>query len=108
MMEQTARENGEDDYNVACLQAQLSRLAGSGSAPVTEQERAERSTCLDRALDALRKAVAAGNVKLARLKKESSLGPLRSRDDFQKLLGELEKQDSDASRLKSEVGNNRH
>jgi hypothetical protein len=107
LMEMLPPQNGEDDYNVACLQTQVSRLAGSGKTSLTEQERAERRACLDRALDALRKAVAAGHPKVARLKKDARLDPLRSTQDFQKMLAELEKQESEARSRKSEVSESR-
>jgi tetratricopeptide (TPR) repeat protein len=45
----------------------------------------------DRAMELLRRAVAAGYHKVEELKKESDFNSLRSREDFQKLLSELEK-----------------
>ena len=103
LMEKLPPQNGKDNYNLACLWAQVSRLVGSGKTSFTEQERAERRACLDRAVDALSKAVAAGYPKVVRLKKEASLDPLRSREDFQKLLSELEKKESEVRRRESEV-----
>jgi hypothetical protein len=44
----------------------------------------------DRALEALRRAVAKGYKDAAHLQKDPALDPLRGRDDFQKLLAELE------------------
>jgi hypothetical protein len=102
-MEELPLQNGDDNYNLACLWAQVSRLVGSGKTSFTEQGRAERRACLDRAVDALSKAVAAGYPKVARLRKEASLDPLRSREDFQKLLSELEKKESEVRRRESEV-----
>jgi hypothetical protein len=43
----------------------------------------------ERAFAALRLAVERGAKEVARMKTDSSLDPLRSRADFQKLLGEL-------------------
>jgi serine/threonine-protein kinase len=44
----------------------------------------------DRALEALRQAVAKGYKDAAQMKKDPDLDPLRGRDDFQKLLAEVE------------------
>jgi serine/threonine-protein kinase len=44
----------------------------------------------DRALEALRQAVAKGYKDAAQMKKDPALDPLRGRDDFQKLLAEVE------------------
>jgi hypothetical protein len=102
-MEKLPPQHGEDNDNLARLRAQVSRLVGSGKTPFAEQERAERRACLDRALDALSKAVAAGYPKVARLKKEASRDPFRSREDFQELLSEPEKKESEGRRRESEV-----
>ncbi len=45
----------------------------------------------DRAVELLRKAVAAGWSDAAHMKEDADLDPLRGRDDFRKLLAELEK-----------------
>jgi hypothetical protein len=44
----------------------------------------------DRAVAALRQALANGYKDIAHLKKDKDLDPLRRRDDFQKLLREVE------------------
>jgi hypothetical protein len=44
----------------------------------------------DRAVEALRQAVARGYKDAAHLKKDPDLDPLRGRDDFRKLLAEVE------------------
>jgi hypothetical protein len=44
----------------------------------------------DRALQALRQAVAKGYKDPALMKKDTDLDPLRQRDDFKKLLAEVE------------------
>jgi hypothetical protein len=44
----------------------------------------------ERALAALRQAVEKGAKEVAQMKKDPSLDPLRSREDFQKLLAESE------------------
>jgi hypothetical protein len=45
----------------------------------------------DRAMEVLRQALAKGYQDGAQLKKDTDLDPLRGRDDFQKLLAELDK-----------------
>jgi len=89
-MEKLPQPNGEDLYNLACVHAQLSRLAGSGQAPLTAPEQAECRQSLDQAQDALRKAIDAGYRDLGELKSDISLDPLRDRDEFRKLLAGLE------------------
>jgi hypothetical protein len=54
----------------------------------------------DRALQLLHRAVHAGFKDAAHLRKDTALDPLRERDDFQKLLAELEKKA--ASRLEQQ------
>jgi len=89
LMEKVPQPKGEDLYRLACVRAQLSRLVGSGRATLTASEQAERLKYLDQALDALRKATAAGYGEVAELKKDTSLDPLRELGDFQKLVIEL-------------------
>jgi hypothetical protein len=45
----------------------------------------------DRAMDWLRKAVAAGFKDVVHMAKDQDLGALRQREDFRQLLGDLEK-----------------
>jgi hypothetical protein len=44
----------------------------------------------DRAMATLKAAVAKGYKNLAQMKKDTDLDPLRQRDDFKKLMAELE------------------
>ena len=44
----------------------------------------------DRAMELLAKAVQAGYKDVAHMKKDTDLDPLRDRDDFKKLIAELE------------------
>jgi hypothetical protein len=76
-------------YNLARVRAQLSRLAGSGQASLSAPEQAERLRFLDQAMDALRKAIASSYRDLAELNRDTSIDPLRERDDFHKLVVEL-------------------
>ncbi len=51
----------------------------------------DSSTCRDRAMECLTKAVAAGFTDVSALKREKALDPLRDRDEFKALLAQLEK-----------------
>jgi tetratricopeptide (TPR) repeat protein len=90
LIEKLPQADDEDLYKLACVRAQLSRLAGSGQAPLTSPEQAERRQYLDQAMDALRKAIASGYRDLAELRKDTYLDPLRDREDFHKLVAELQ------------------
>jgi serine/threonine-protein kinase len=77
----------QDLYNSACTHAELARLAGEpGSGMTASEGRAEA----DRAMEWLRRAVAAGYRKLVALRTDPNLDPLRSRPDFQLLMMDLE------------------
>jgi hypothetical protein len=67
-------------YDFACVYA----VAG-GKAEGKNQEYA------DRAMDLLHKAVKAGYKNAAHMARDADLDPLRDRDDFKKLLADLEK-----------------
>jgi serine/threonine protein kinase/tetratricopeptide (TPR) repeat protein len=71
--------NGFDEmYNIACMHAHLARKA---SEPGKEA---------DAAMQWLKKLVAAGFKDVAQLKRDTDLNSLRGRDDFKKLLADLE------------------
>jgi hypothetical protein len=73
-------------YNVACYRALLAGVAGvAGSGLTAAQGRDEA----DRAMDALRGAVAAGFRLLAHMRVDTDLDALRDRADFQLLLMDL-------------------
>jgi tetratricopeptide (TPR) repeat protein/tRNA A-37 threonylcarbamoyl transferase component Bud32 len=67
-------------YDVACVYA-----LGAANVPEKQAEYAGRS------VEALRTAVKAGFKDAARLRQTRALDPLRDREDYQKLLAELEK-----------------
>lgn len=67
-----------DWYNFACIYA-------IASSKILEKDR-EYS---DRAMDMLRKAMAAGFNDIALIEKDTDLDPIRKREDFQKLMTEL-------------------
>ncbi|MBI3466206.1 MAG: serine/threonine protein kinase [Planctomycetes bacterium] len=79
-----------DAYNAACALA-------LGVPAVTGNDQLDAEKCqdlagqlTDRAMDMLRQAVERGFNDAAHIKKDTDLDPLRPRDDFQKLLAELE------------------
>jgi hypothetical protein len=76
-----------DLYNLACCDAMLAGVAadpGSGMTP------ADASAAGDKAMAALREAVALGYRNVAGMKSDPDLAVLRPRADFQKLMKELE------------------
>jgi hypothetical protein len=68
-------------YNFACVYAVASRTGGMNP-PALQYA--------DRAVELLQKAVKAGYKDTAHMKKDPDLDPLRDREDFKKLLAELE------------------
>jgi serine/threonine-protein kinase len=87
--------NPYDLYNLSCSHAKLAGLAAEPNSGMTPAEgRAEA----DRAVDWLRQAVAAGYRKLAVLRTDHDLDPLRSRDDFQLLMMDLAMPDDPLAR----------
>jgi hypothetical protein len=84
-------ELGGHYYDLACYcslaAAEFSRLE-----QLSEGQRREKVvSALDRAMEMLRKAVQAGFKDADRLKKDTDLDPLDDREDFKKLIAELEK-----------------
>jgi serine/threonine protein kinase/tetratricopeptide (TPR) repeat protein len=72
--------NGAGLYNFACIYA-----VASAKDKARQEEHAQRAVAL------LRQAVKAGFTDVALMKKDTDLDPLRQRDDFKKLLAELDK-----------------
>jgi serine/threonine-protein kinase len=77
-------------YDRACWLALCSAVVGQGKTSLTAAEQAERQKYGDRAMDALRQAVRAGQFSAHDLRTDPDLNALRSRQDFRKLLGEVE------------------
>jgi hypothetical protein len=75
-------------YNAACFRALLAAglRGGAPSADSTKQANEEA----DRAMTWLKKAVAAGFHDAANMSKDQDLDALRDRDDFKKLLSDLQ------------------
>jgi len=73
--------NADQWYNFACVYA-----IASGKLADQKDEHAKR------AVELLQQAVIAGFKDAAHMKQDTDLDPLRDRDDFKKLVAELEKQ----------------
>jgi hypothetical protein len=83
-------EPPRDAYTAACLLAGCARLVAQDE-QLPESKRTELVTTYgDRALAALRQAVEKGAKEVAQIKKDPSLDPLRQREDFHRLLAEVE------------------
>ena len=86
-----ASHTPEAIYEFACAYAACVKLAGEDT-KLSEAKRQElRKSYGDQAMNALRRAVQFGYKDVANLKKDKLLDPLRERDDFKKLLADLEK-----------------
>jgi len=81
-----------DLYNAGCAYALCVTAVGPGKPPaqLSPEEKASRERYAARAVAVLREAVAKGYQDAAHMKQNTDLAPLRGRDDFQKLLAELE------------------
>jgi serine/threonine-protein kinase len=77
-------------YNVACDLALCIPLVGRGKPALSAEEEAQRRRYADEAMGVLRRAVARGFKDGAHMRADSDLEPLRMRDDFQKLVAELQ------------------
>jgi WD40 repeat protein len=75
-----------DLYNLACDYAQLSVLLQHAGTPPTA---AECESLADRALDTLRRSLAAGMKDYALIDRDHDLDPLRERADFRAFMREL-------------------
>jgi tetratricopeptide (TPR) repeat protein len=74
-------------FELACCRALQAGLAGKDGSGVPADAGAAEAA---KAMDLLRKAVAAGYRNLHDLRTDAGLEPLRQRDDFQQLLADLE------------------
>jgi serine/threonine-protein kinase len=80
----------QDAYDAACALAQCVPVAEKDGKLSASQRQEQATAYADRAVALLRRAVAKGWKDAAHMKKDTDLDPLRSRDDFKKLLAELE------------------
>ncbi|MGO9464276.1 MAG: protein kinase domain-containing protein [Isosphaeraceae bacterium] len=89
-----AREEGVgqvNHYNIACVFA-LSSAAAENDAKLAPADRTRlKAQYADRAMDFLRQAVAEGYQDTSMLKGDADLALLHSREDFQKLVQEVER-----------------
>jgi hypothetical protein len=76
-----------DLYNMACFTARLSALVRATD--TTPAGAAQADADADRAMEWLRKAVAAGYRNLANMDKDTDLDALRGRADFQEMIASL-------------------
>jgi tetratricopeptide (TPR) repeat protein len=91
IMERLPTLTPADHYNQACYYARLADAAVETGSGMTA---ADRLAAADKAIKALRLAIAAGYNNDADLSKDSDLDGLRSRTDFKKLMEELQKRSS--------------
>jgi tetratricopeptide (TPR) repeat protein len=85
-----AFEPANDAYKAACFLARCIGLAQKDKAlPQVQRQELARSYG-DQAVQTLRQALAKGYKDIAHLQKDKDLEPLRDRDDFKKLLAEVE------------------
>jgi hypothetical protein len=79
-----------DRYNAACLATSYAKyLARNAKLPQDQRQKMAGDFC-DRAMDLLRQTVQAGFKNASFIQTDSDLELLRDREDFQKLIGELE------------------
>jgi hypothetical protein len=76
-------------YNLACGLALCIPAVARGRAEPSPEQQAERERYGDRAMEALRQAVAAGFRDASHMIKDTDLRPLRARDDFRALAGDV-------------------
>jgi serine/threonine protein kinase len=89
-LDRFAFEPAKDTYDAACLAARCITIANK-DAELPEARRKELSqSYAQQALALLQQALTHGFKDVARMKKDPNLEPLRPRDEFRKLLAELE------------------
>jgi hypothetical protein len=84
-----------DLYNAACNYALCSGLATRHVPPNEVQHQQQSLELALKAMDLLRQAVAAGYNDIGHMKQDNDLNVLRMRDEFQKLIAELEAKQQD-------------
>jgi serine/threonine protein kinase/tetratricopeptide (TPR) repeat protein len=87
---EAATEPPRDSYTAARLFAGCARLAAADDRLTDDRRQEVADAYAARALAALRRAVALNAREVAGLRTDSELAPLRPREEFQKLLRELE------------------
>jgi len=89
-MKERAGDQAASLYDAACLYALCAGAAKSPSPPAPLPEGARREKLADEAMRLLQQAVAKGYKNIDHLKKDDDLKALREREDYQKLVKELE------------------
>ena len=87
MLEKLNRTDADSLYNAACLRAVTAAVQAKN--PAADAAKLAQDEA-DRAMQWLHKAVQAGYKDAAHMKKDTDLDPLREREDFKKLLAEME------------------
>jgi hypothetical protein len=80
-----------DAYNAACFLSQCLCIVAKHDKLDDKQRKEAVQFYGDAAMKLLREAVSKGYKDVAHMKKDADLDPLRQREDFQKLIAELEK-----------------
>jgi hypothetical protein len=79
-----------DAYDAACLLSRCISIVAKHDKLDDRQRKDAVQFYGDQAMKLLREAVSKGYNDVMHMKKDSDLGPLRQREDFQKLVGQLE------------------
>jgi hypothetical protein len=89
-MKERAGDQAASLYDAACLYALCAGAAKSPSPPATLPQGARGDKLADEAVELLRQAIAKGYKDAGHMKQDKDLDALREREDFKKLLKELE------------------
>jgi tetratricopeptide (TPR) repeat protein len=92
LVEELPTHSARNYLNLARYQALLAVLATEKGAGVLAKE---GEAAAERAVAALKNAIAAGYHAVAELRTDTTLNPLRAREDFKNLLADLEKEEKD-------------
>jgi tetratricopeptide (TPR) repeat protein len=79
-------------YDIACLYSRSVAVAECDRALSPAERSRLKAQYADRAMDFLRDAVAAGYTRPVQLRTDADLDPIRARDDYRKLMADLEAQ----------------
>jgi tetratricopeptide (TPR) repeat protein len=89
MIDQLPGDSRDDLFKLACFRALCSTYLGQGKGKPTAEDVAEQKHEADLAVEALRKAIAAGYKNLDQLRNTTDLNALRGREDFKALETDL-------------------
>jgi tetratricopeptide (TPR) repeat protein len=89
-LERLPMKSSDDHYLLSSACAQCAALVAKGKTSLTDKEKQEQQQENDLAMDALRKAVAAGFRNVEQLKLNEDFASLRGRADFKELVAGLE------------------